>query len=162
MEKTIKLEKDNILRLEIEASDGKPTGEHLEFDMEDIELFDRYQKMIDEDKKNKQQLKNKLVIIEKQQDFTRKDKIMSNNSYQKYEALKQFFNREVEIYNMFLGKNGVQKLLNGRAVTWTSLSMIDKIIEEQIIPYIDVDMQTIADKVKEKYSKKDNTELLDE
>ena len=162
MEKKIKLEKDNILRLAIETSDGKTTGEYLEFDMEDIELFDRYQKMIDEDKKNKQQLKNKLVIIEKQQDFTRKDKIMSNNSYQKYEALKQFFNREVEIYNMFLGKNGVQKLLNGRAVTWTSLSMIDKIIEEQIIPYIDVDMQTIADKVKEKYSKKDNTELLDE
>lgn len=162
MEKTIKLEKDNILRLEIETSDGKPTGEHLEFDMEDIELFDRYQKMIDEDKKNKQQLKNKLTIIDKQQDFTKKDKILSNNAYQRYEALKQFFNREAEIYNMFLGENGVQKLLNGRAITWTSLSMIDKIIEEQIIPYLDVDMNSIADKVKEKYSKKDNTELLDE
>lgn len=162
MEKTIKLEKDNIVRLEIETSDGKPTGEHLEFDMEDITIFDRYQKMIDEDKKNRQQLNNKFTIIDRQQDFTRKGKVLSNNAYQRYEALKEFFKKEVDVYNMFLGENGVQKLLNGRAITWSSLATIDRYIDEQILPNIDIDMDSIADKVKEKYSKKDNTELLDE
>ena len=162
MEKTIKLEKDNILRFEIETSDGKKTGECLTFDLQDIEMFGKYQKMIDEDKKNKQQLKNKFVIIEKQQDFVKKDKILSNNDFQKYEALKEFFKREVEIYNIFLGENGVQKLLNGRAVNWSSLTTIDKIINEQILPYLDFDMESIANKVKDKYSKKDNAELLDE
>lgn len=162
MEKTIKLEKDNIIRLEIETSDGKLTGEHLEFDVEDITIFDRYQKMIDEEKKNRQQLNNKFTIIDRQQDFTRKGKVLSNNAYQRYEALKGFFNREVEVYNMFLGENGVQKLLNGRAITWSSLATIDKYIEEQIMPYLDINMDSIADKVKEKYSKKDNKELLDE
>lgn len=162
MEKTIKLEKDNIFRFYIETEDGKPTGEHLEFDMEDIELFDRYQKMIDENRKSKQYLKNQLLVIDKQQDFTKKGNILSNNEMKKYQALKEFFKKEVEIYNMFLGKNGVQKLLNGRAVTWSSLATIDKYIEEQILPNIDIDMTSIADKVKYKYSKKDNTELLDE
>ena len=52
---------------------------------------------------------------------------------------------------MFLGPRGVEKLLNGRKFTWTTLDEIDEIIEKQVVPHLDVNMKTITDKVKEKY-----------
>ena len=64
----IKLNKDNILRLGIQTSDGKDTGEFLEFDLEDIEIPLRYQELIEKDKKNKEQLRNQMLIIDKRQD----------------------------------------------------------------------------------------------
>ena len=53
---------------------------------------------------------------------------------------------------MFLGPRGVEKLLNGRKFTWTTLQEIDEIIEKQITPYLDTNMENITNKVKEKYS----------
>lgn len=87
---------------------------------------------------------------------------MSKNEEDKLKALNDFFNKEVEIYNMFLGENGVQKLLNGRKLRWTSLQEIDDIIEKQILPHLDLSMTKITDKIKEKYSQavKRNKEVL--
>ena len=52
---------------------------------------------------------------------------------------------------MFLGENGVQKLLNGKKIGWTTLQEIDDIIEKQIAPHLDVSMDKITQKVKDKY-----------
>lgn len=161
----IKLNKDNILRLRIETSEGQDTGEVLEFDLEDIELPLRYQELIEKDKKNKENLRNQMIIIDKRQDVKGK-KLLSKNEEDKARALKDFFNKEVEIYNMFLGDNGVQKLLNGRKLGWTTLQEIDEIIEKQITPYIDMTIQDITKKVKEKYSEaisknKDQIEVVE-
>ena len=148
----IKLNKDDVLRLEIRTSDDIPTGEYLEFDLEDIELPLRYQELIEKDKKNKEHLKNELTIIEKRQDVKGK-KLLSKNEEDKIKALNDFYNKEIEVYNMFLGKNGVQKLLNGRKVKWTTFEEIDRIIEEQILPHINISMDKITDKIKNKYGK---------
>ena len=88
---------------------------------------------------------------------------MSKNEEDKIKALNEFFNKEVEVYNMFLGENGVQKLLNGRKLGWTSLQEIDEIIEKQIAPYLDLSMTKITEKVKEKYgqAKKRNEEQIE-
>ena len=59
--------------------------------------------------------------------------------------------KEIQVYNMFLGPRGVEKLLNGRKFTWTTLQEIDEIIEKQIAPHLDLSMKNITDKVKEKY-----------
>lgn len=146
----IKLNKDDILRLEIVTNKGEKTGEHLEFDLEDIELPLKYQELIEKDKKNKEHLRNQILIIEKRQDVKGK-KLLSKNEEDTIKALNDFFKKEVEVYNMFLGENGVQKLLNGRKLGWTTLQEIDEIIEKQITPYLDVDMKKITDKVKQKY-----------
>ena len=143
---------DNLLRLRIQTEDGKDTGEVLEFQLDDIELPLRYQELAEKDKKNKENLRNQILIIEKRQDVQGK-KLLSKNQEDKIKALNDFFNKEVEIYNMFLGENGVQKLLNGRKVGWTTLQEIDEIIEKQITPYLDFSMQNITDKIKQKYSK---------
>lgn len=150
-EYAIKLNKEETLKLNIFDSEGNDTGEYLEFNLEDIELPLRYQELIEKDKKNKENLRNQLLIIEKRQDVKGK-KLLSKNEEDKIRALNNFFIKEVEVYNMFLGPRGVEKLLNGRKFTWTTLQEIDEIIETQISPHLNVNIQKITDKVKEKYS----------
>ena len=146
----IKLNKDNILRLDIETEEGVETGEYLEFDLEDIELPLRYQELLEKDKKNKEYLRNQMLIIDKREDVKGK-KLLSKNEEDKIKAVNEFFRREIEVYDMFLGENGVQKLLNGRKIGWTTLQEIDDIITNQIAPHLDMTMESITQKVKEKY-----------
>ncbi len=150
-ENFIQLKKSNILRLGIKTDEGKDTGEYLEFQLDDIELPLRYQELLEKDKKNKENLRNQLLIIDKREDVKGK-KLMSKNEEDRIRALNNFFMKEVEVYNMFLGPRGVEKLLNGRKFTWTTLQEIDEIIEKQITPYVDVKMEDITKQVKEKYS----------
>lgn len=146
----IKLNKDNILRLRIETNEGKDTGEVLEFDLQDIELPLRYQELLEKDKKNKEHLRNQFLMIDKREDVKGK-KLLSKNEEDKVKALNDFFKAEVEVYNMFLGERGVEKLLNGRKLGWTTLQEIDEIIGKQIKPYLNDNMKNITDLVKEKY-----------
>ena len=159
----IKLNKNNILRLKIETADGKDTGEYLEFDLEDIELLLRYQELLEKDKKNKEWLRNQMLIINKRED-ARGKKILTKNEEDTIKALRDFFNKEIEVYNMFLGENGVQKLLNGRKVNWDTLKEIDLIIEKQIVPKLNITMDKITDKIKNKYKEavQRNKEVLKE
>ena len=147
----IKLNKSDVLTLKIQTEDGKDTGEVLEFDLGDIELPLRYQELMEKDKKNKEHLRNQMLIIDKREDVKGK-KLLSKNEEDKIRALNDFFIKEIEVYNMFLGARGVEKLLNGRKFTWTTLQEIDEIIEKQITPYLDMNMKNITEKVKEKYS----------
>lgn len=158
----IKLNKDSVFRLGIQTSDGKDTGEYLEFQLDDIELPLRYQELLEKDKKNKEHLRNQMLIIDKRQDVKGK-KLLSKNEEDKIKALNDFFIKEIEVYNMFLGPRGVEKLLNGRKFTWTTLQEIDEIIEKQIAPHLDVSMKNITEKVKEKYSQaiKKNEEQIE-
>ena len=152
---------DDVLRLHIQTKDGIETGEYLEFDMEDIDLLDNLQKMQDDLIKNRNWLKNQFTIIEKKQDFKPKNKIMSNNEKMKYDAMKSFYKKQKEIYDIFLGENGVDKLLYGRKFEWQTMEEIDKIIEEQIIPLLNITFDNITKKVKEKY-KVSNIEEIEE
>lgn len=168
---TIQLKNENIYRVfvytqEIKDETGKiiveskPTGEYLEFDLEDIELPFIYQDMIEKLKENHKKIKNKFLIIEKQQDHKGK-KLMSSNEEAKVKALNEFYKEQTKIYNMFLGENGVQKLLNGRKMRWTTLSEIDEIIEKQIAPKLDITLEDITNKIKNKYSKKQEDNVLE-
>jgi len=163
MEAEIKVKSDNyiqlkenedILKLKIRDVDGNETGEMLVFNLEDIELPLKYQELIEEDKKNRKNLQNQFIIIDKKQDHKGK-KLFSSNEEAKIKAVKDFFNREVEIYNMFLGENGVQKLLNGNKLSWTSLEDIDEIINNQIVPLLSVNADNIKKKIMKKYSPKE-------
>ena len=150
---------DDVLRLHIQTKEGKETGEYLEFDMEDIDLLDNLQKMHDDIIKNRNWLKNQFTIIEKKQDFTKKGKFMSNNQKMEYDALKSFLKKQKEIYNIFLGENGVDKLLYGRKFEWETMEEIDTIIDKQIIPQLNLTFDNIMNKVKKKYKITSNEEV---
>lgn len=162
-EESIVLEEpQNLLRLKITTKSGKETGEILEFNLKDIDLLDRLQKMKDDSKKNYQMFNNELIIIEKKQDFQKKGQIMTNNEKAKYEALKKYLYNQKKVYDMFLGEGGVDKILCGRAFEYETLLEIDKIINNQIVPRLDITMDNIIKDVKEKYSKysKNRNEVL--
>ena len=156
----IHLNESNLLRLGIRTADGVDTGEYLEFDLEDIELPLKYQELIEQEKKNRTNLKNQITIIEKRQDVKGK-KLMSKNEEDKIRAINDFYKKETEVLDGFLGEGGVNKLLNGRKLGWTSLQEIDDIISTQIAPHIKVNMQDITKKVKEKYKTSEETEVLE-
>lgn len=146
-------ENKDILKLWIRDTEGNETGEHLEFNLEDIELPLRYQEILEEDKKNRAYLRNQFTIIDKKQDHKGK-KLLSANEEAKIKAMQTFYKKEVEIYNMFLGKNGVEKLLNGRELSWSTLDEIDEIIEKTIVPKLKINAETIKNRIIEKYSSK--------
>ena len=144
---------ENILRLRIKDEDGNDTGNFLEFNLEDIELPIRYQEIIERDKKNRLDLKNKYAIIDKKQDHKGK-KLLSSNEEARIKVTIEFYKKEVEIYNMFLGENGVQKLLNGRQLSWSTLQEIDEIIEKAIVPKLEISAESIKKKIMSKYGTK--------
>ena len=159
MEKFIQLEKDNILRLGIKDSDGTDTGNILEFDLTDIELPLKYQELIFKDKKNREELQNQLVIIEKKQDVKGKG-LVTKNQEAEIRAIMDFFKKEKSVYDLFLGEGGTEKLLNGRKLSWSTLKEIDSIIENQIFPYIKKNMSEMKEKVKETYGEEVDTKVL--
>lgn len=161
-EKYIQLGKStNVLRLWIKTEDGVKTGDYLEFNLKDIELLDRYQKMQDEFNKNQQWIQNQFVIIDKKQDFTKKGKLMSNNQEMTYNAIREYYKRQKKVFDMFLGDGGVDKLLYGRPFEWETLKEINKLIEEQIAPYLDITMDNIKKEIKDKYNVNVQSDVLE-
>lgn len=150
MENFVQLKKDNILRIGIKTADGVDTGEHLEFDMEDIELPLRLNQCELDHKKNLQKLQAQIVIIDKKQDRKGKQ-ILSRNEEEKLKAFNEFYKKEMEALDLFLGEGGTLKLLNGRKPYYSMYDDISEIIEP-ILPLIKQRTMDITGKIKEKYS----------
>ena len=163
MEAEINIKSDNniiqlkkakdILRLKIKDEDGNDTGNFLEFNLGDLDYLLILQDMMEADKKNREYLKNQYTIIDKKQDHKGK-KLFSSNEEAKIEATNEFYKKEAEIYDMFLGKDGVKKLLNGRKLTLARLDEIDEIIEKAILPKLQIKAEDIKKDIMAKYSNK--------
>lgn len=147
----IQIKDRNTLKFKIKV-DGKPTGEELEFDFEDAGLLLKLQELSEKDRKNKLNFQNQLALIHKRQDVKGK-RLLSKNTEDELRALNDFLQREKDIYNIFLGERGVEKLLNGRPLTVETFKDIDEIIETQIVPHIDIKLESITNKIKQKYGK---------
>lgn len=152
---------EDIKRFYVYTKDGKKTGEHLDFDLEDIELIDRLDRIYNKILKNQQWIKNEMTVIDKKQDFKKKNSLMSNNEKLKYEAIKKYYNEQRNAFDLFLGENGVEKLLYGRKFEWGTLNEISEIISNQIYPQLKISMKNITEKVKEKYKKPIENDVLE-
>lgn len=153
-------ENKSILKLWIRDEKGNETGEYLRFNLESMELPFIYQEILEKDKKARLDLKNQITIIEKKQDHKGK-KLFSSQEEAKLKATKEFFEKEVEIYNMFLGENGVQKLLNGDELSWSTLDIIDEIIEKQIMPQLQINAEDIKSRIMKKYSNNKRDDVIE-
>ena len=153
-ENTIQLKKaKDILRLKIKDEEGNDTGNFLEFNLGDLDYLLVLQDMMESDKKNRAYLQNQYTIIDKKQDHKGK-KLFSSNEEAKIKATNEFYKKEAEIYDMFLGKDGVKKLLNGRKLTLARLDEIDEIIEKVILPKLQIKAEDIKKGIMAKYSNK--------
>ena len=162
MEAEINIKSDNviqlkkakdILRLKIKDENGNDTGNFLEFNLGDLDYLLVLQDMMEADKKNRAYLQNQYAIIDKKQDHKGK-KLFSSNEEAKIKATNEFYKKEAEIYDMFLGKDGVKKLLNGRKLTLARLDEIDEIIEKAILPKLQIKAEDIKKDIMAKYSNK--------
>lgn len=169
MEADLKIKSNNEIQLKNSESDlvlkirdaeGNETGESLRFNLQDIELPIRWQNLIEEDKKNRTFLQNQFTIIDKKQDHKGK-KLLSANEEAKIRALQEFYKKEIQIYNMFLGDRGVEKLLNGREISWNTLEEIDEIINESILPLLQINADNIKKNIMEKYSNKKRADVIE-
>ena len=152
----IQLKKDSILRIGIKDSEGNDTGEHLEFDMEDINLATRLNDCDEKHRKNLEFLRNQFVIIDKKEDKKGK-KILSWKEEEKLKVLQEFYKREMEALDLFLGENGTKKLLNGRNPYYSMYEDINDILKP-ILPKLKLRADDIAKKIKDKYSNVNNQE----
>ena len=152
----IQLKKDSILRIGIKDSDGNDTGEHLEFDMEDINLALRLNECDEKHRKNLELLRNQFVIIDKKEDKKGK-KILSWKEEEKLKVLQEFYKREMEALDLFLGENGTKKLLNGRNPYYSMYENINDMLKP-ILPKLKLSADDIAKKIKDKYSNVNNQE----
>ena len=150
MENFIQLKKDNIFRIGIRDIEGNDTGEHLEFDLEDIELPLRLNECEAKHRKNLEFLRNQFVVIEKKEDKKGKF-ILSWKEEEKIKVLQEFYKREMEALDLFLGQNGTNKLLNGRKPYYSMYEDISEILEP-IMPKLKLRADDIVNKIKEKYS----------
>ena len=140
-----------VLRLRLKDENGVDTGNYLEFNLGDLDYLLILQDMMEADKKNREYLKNQYAIIDKKQDHKGK-KLFSANEEAKIKAMNDFYKKEAEIYDMFLGKDGVKKLLNGRKLTPGTLDEIDEIIEKAILPKLEIKAEDLKKNIMEKYS----------
>lgn len=147
----IQVKNDKVRRLKIVDINGEPTGDYLEFQIDDIELPLKYQEIQEQIKKNQMWIKNQLSLIKKRPDVKGK-KLMSKNEEDIIKAINEFYKKQEQVYNMFLGKDGIKKLLCGRKMSWETFSEVDEIIEKQILPYINQDAESLIDRITKKYS----------
>ena len=150
----IQLKKDSILRIGIKDSKGNDTGEHLEFDLEDIELPLRLNECEAKHRKNLESLRNQFIIIDKKEDKKGKF-VLTWKEEEKLKAVQEFYKREMQALDLFLGEGGTKKLLNGRKPYYSMYEDISEMLAP-ILPKLKLRADDIADKIKAKYSNVDN------
>lgn len=159
MEDFIQLKKDNVIRIGIKNYKGEDTGETLEFDLEDIELPLRYQELLEQHKKNINYVEHQFVIIDKKEDVKGK-KLLSRNQEEKIKVLNEFFKREMDVLDLFLGEGKTQMILNimGRK---PYLEMFDDIAEalKPILPIFERVYKDTDEKIRNKYKMVDDNVL---
>ena len=148
----IQLKEDKIFRVMIKTADGKDTGEFLQFDLEDIELPLRINECEIKHRNNVSNLRNQFIIIDKKQDKKGKY-LLSWKEEEKLKAIKKFYEEEEKALDLFLGKNGTKKILNGRNPYYSMYEDIEEILEP-ILPKLKVRADDIASVIKEKYGNK--------
>ena len=155
----IQLKKDNIVRVGIKDANGNDTGEHLEFDMEDIELPLRVNECEARHRKNLEYLKMQFIIIDKKEEKKGKY-ILSWKEEEKLKVLKEYYKREMEALDLFLGENGTKKLLNGRNPYYSMYDDISEILKP-ILPNLKVSVDNLTEKIKKKYSNSEESNVLE-
>ena len=158
MKDYIQLKKNNILKIGIKDANGNDTGNYLEFDLEDIDLSLKLNECQKKHNENVQNVKRQFIIIDKKQD--KKGKVLlSWKEEEKINVLKKFYRDEADALDLFLGKGGTKKLLNGRNPYWTMYDDINDMLKP-ILPKLKLSMDDIVDKIKSKYKNTNSEETL--
>lgn len=148
-------EKKDIFKLGIIDEKGNIVKDNygnevcLEFDLGDINLPIKYNKCVNLIENARRKLKNQFIIIDKKQDHKRKN-LLSSNEEAKAIALKEFFKEMETAMDLFLGKGGTRKFLNGRKPYWEMFDDLSEAIEP-FLPKMHLTIHDMTERIKNKY-----------
>lgn len=159
MENYIQLKKEDVLKIGIKDENGNDTGEYLEFDLQDMTLPLRVQKLEEEHKKNLNYLKMQEAIIKKKENKSGK-KFLSSNEEEMLKVVIEFYNREIKTLDLLLGEGGTNKILNGRKPYF---SMFNDIMEalEPIVPLFEKGYKDIKNRIVDKYTDSEEKNVME-
>lgn len=140
---------DSILKFEIIDENNASTGEYLEFDLEDVELPLRLSEAQEKHNENLRNLKSQMIIIDKEPD-EEKTGMLTKNQIKKYKAIQEFYKKETEALDLFLGEGGTAKLLNGRKPFYTMYDYINELLKP-ILPKLNAATDNVVKSIKDKY-----------
>jgi hypothetical protein len=146
---SIRIEKRDIYTIEVNDN-----GDTIEFDLVDIELPFKCDRAMSEINRIQNDLKAKLVIIEKQEDHPLKGKVMTANEEARLEAYRKAFKEMRLAVDAFLGEGACQKIFGDR----NYIEMYDDLFKE-LAPHLDkmqINTNGIAERIKAKYAPKDD------
>lgn len=161
----IKLQKRNTLKIGIQDEDGNvkldENGKEvfIEFDMEDINLLDNYDKCVYLVEKAGTTLKMKIKAIKNKQDGEGKYFLTKNQKAQS-EAIKEYYKSMEEAMDLFLGEGGTNKIFGNKRY----MTMFDDLSEnlKPIMPKLKMNVESITNQIKTKYSATEDNVLKDE
>ena len=161
MQEKVILQPKKTKKYEIIDADGVSTGEYIEFDFEMIEYPSLLQKATDMHYKNKEWIRNQFIAIDRQKDYTKKGKFLSNNEELKIKAVSEYCDKEEKVIDLIFGVGTTKKMLNGRKKYY---EMYDDIMEslDKIMPSVNNYVDGITEDIKKKYSSKKNAGVLSE
>lgn len=150
---------ESLIRIGLKDENGKDTGEYLQFDVEAINNAINYQECIELHKKNVSALKNQLIIIGKKQDHKGK-KLMSANEEAQMRAFEEYYKKEMEALDLFIGKGKTQVILNimGREPYFSMFDDISELLEP-VLPVIEKGFKDFKSKIETKYKEKEDKVL---
>ena len=155
----IQLKQNGVKRFGIRTADGEDTGKYIEIDIEDLEFPERAEKCTKKHLQNITELNNQKIIINKRQDHKDKGELYSDNEKALIKAIQEFYRKEEEALDEFIGEGATRTLLNGRK---PYISMFEDINEymQQIVPTLQKSQNDLIERIKNKYSKEEENNIL--
>jgi Mg2+ and Co2+ transporter CorA len=156
MENTIQLSEKNILKFKVKKENGEDTGLVIKIDLQDIELPLRMNKMQEIHKKNISLLKQKAIVIEKQED-KKGEGLLSWKQEEQIKLLREFYDNEMKALDMFIGQGMTKKILKAMD-RYPYYDMFDDIVNsfEPVLNIIEKEANNMVEDIKKKYGNVNN------
>ena len=146
---SLRIERKDIYTIEVNDK-----GETIEFDLVDIELPFKCDRAFSEVDRIKNELKAKLVIIDKKQDHKLKNRVLTANEEARINAYKDAYMAMRSAMDIFLGDGACQKIFGDR----NYLDMFSD-LAEALAPHLEkmeISTDGIKKRIEEKYGKSDD------
>ena len=155
----IQLKPSSVKKFGIRTAEGVDTGEFIEIDTEDLEFPQKADTCNRKHMQNLKELNDQRIIINKKEDHKGKNELYSDNEKALIKAVQEFYKKEEEALDEFIGKGATKKLLAGRK---PYVSMFEDINEymEQIVPALQESQDKLIEKIKTKYGKEEEDNVI--
>lgn len=159
------MEQLRIQRKDVYEIQVNDEGDTIKFNLGDLELPFKLEKAANDITKIQNDLKSRLVVIDKQKDSKGKHDLMSKNQRDKLNAWKNAYNKMRVAMDGFLGEGGCQKIFGDS----NYLEMFDDLFDELDRPQADgkshlekmkLSDEAIVKRIEDKYKSTKNKQVI--